>query len=369
MPTVTYFDYDTGSGEMSGWIDYDDSQVNAGSSGQFVPITDLDFTWNGVEYSFPDVSLAGIQFQYGQITQFMFSTSLNSQLPFVSVSVHDGTMTVSDNSGTSTHSASIQNYGPQPLDTSDATTGSAFLFTLADGTRGKGEFTMNSADVITSGSGYASLTTFKLTVGGTTYTASDCYSAPQAHFVNGQFVGLSYDIRGITGQSFDQLVGGNGVVTPYLTNIAAQAKKEVYEKSTVDLSLANMTTGKAYNVQVKLYGQGAGQILLGTLNFSVGAGANTNDIVKAFKKQLEKAGIFFQQDPDDASLFTIGGRKDNSNPDNPPRALTKIEFALFTQTQNGNPVPDNTLTGPDYVTGEGTPKVVVKVNGNTISGN
>jgi hypothetical protein len=49
------------------------------------------------------------------------------------------------------------------------------------------------------------------------------------------------------------------------------------------------------------------------------------------------------------------------------RRLMKLEFTLFKQIVNGNPVPDNTLNGPTYITGTGSPKVTVKVNGNTIS--
>jgi hypothetical protein len=318
---VTYFEYDTGSELLSGWVDYDDAEVDASMSSQSLDLTDVGFLYNGEEYELADLDTgATVEFAYGRVVGFTFSTAAVGNNPALDVTAASGTLTVDDGEDEYPFDVAIHNYDALVLDTTDTTTGSGFEFTLSDGTVARGVFVMDSEDVpyqggpipaLEDGTYLVAVTSFTLEVGSATFTESDCTSTPMARFdANFNFIGLNYSIQNITGQPFTAITSSNGVVTITFASAPTQVKPAPMLGKYVNTDTSKFATGEAYRITIKTWTPGGGAPV-GTAVIEVAANDNTAMIRDKIIKALQKAGIFVKQQGNSDSLTIAGRQNDN----------------------------------------------------------
>lgn len=374
---MTYFEYDTGSELLSGWVDYDDAEVDASMSSQSLDLTDVGFLYNGEEYELADLDTgATVEFAYGRVVGFTFSTAAVGNNPALDVTAASGTLTVDDGEDEYPFDVAIHNYDALVLDTTDTTTGSGFEFTLSDGTVARGVFVMDSEDMpyqggpipaLEDGTYLVAVTSFTLEVGSATFTESDCRSTPMARFdANFNFIGLNYSIQNITGQAFTAITSSNGIATITFASAATQVKPAVFEQRQAHLDFGAVTTGQSYSIRIKVYAPGGSDgIKLADKTIHVAMGNTASDITGKIKEELKKAGIFVKEGTNSTKLW-IGGSETAGQFNEGKRPLSKIEITMGTLQQDGSVTPNENLTGPGYTDVIGK-KPTVKLNGTTLT--
>jgi len=372
---VTYFEYDTGSELLSGWVDYDDAEVDASMSSQSLDLTDVGFLYNGEEYELADLDTgATVEFAYGRVVGFTFSTAAVGNNPALDVTAASGTLTVDDGEDEYPFDVAIHNYDALVLDTTDTTTGSGFEFTLSDGTVARGVFVMDSEDVpyqggpipaLEDGTYLVAVTSFTLEVGSATFTESDCTSTPMARFdANFNFIGLNYSIQNITGQAFTAITSSNGVVTITFASAATQVKPVDMLTNYEMMDLSKLVTGQAYRITLKsYYKDGTNTLTLaGTAVIQVAANDTTADIRDKVIRELTKAGIFVKQVGNTDNIIVAAKANDRV-----ARTLSKLDIKLEKQGFFGFVQDDSLSTWQQGgLTPYSKPTPTVVYNGQTI---
>lgn len=369
VPTVTYFEYDPGGGSLSGWVDYDDAEVDASDSSQTLDLTDVGFIYDGEEYGLADVeSGASVYLSYGRVVGFDFITHEVGNNPELEVVADDGTITIDDGEDEYPFDVAIYNYDAVALDTSGSTTGATFYFTLSNGTLAQGEFVMDSEDVPVpdpEAPGVpvnVAVTDFTLKVGSVTFDESDCASTPTASFdADGIFVGVNYSIQNITGQAYTAITGSGGIVTITFASAPTEVKPEVLAEKLVAMDTSKLATGLAYRITIKVW-QVGNAVAVGTAVINVVANDTTADIRDKIIQALKKKDIFVHPVRSTDSII-IGG-KANDNDTGQSLAKISIEtemhdlFGWYYEDlfdwQNGGLVPS-------------AAKPIMLYNGNTIN--